>query len=298
MDFRELLAAHGIRCADADHRHTRGGWVNFDCPFCPGGMGAGKYHMGYNTRGGYVNCWACGRHRLGDTLAAAARIPLSAALRAVARLDKPRPEKGPPRSGRLILPPGIGPLGPHHRRYLRGRGFDPDTIARLWGVQGIGVRGGNLAWRLFMPVHYRGRVVSWITRAIAPNITRRYLSATPEQEEVSHKTILYGEDYCRFAIIVVEGAIGAWTIGPGCVATCGIGYTQAQAAIIARYPTRVICFDNEPQAQQRAAGLVADLAGYPGKTYNIKLGAKDADTAPAHEIAEIRKTFLDTELTQ
>jgi len=120
------------------------------------------------------------------------------------------------------------------------------------------------------------------------------LSAGYEQEAVHHKTILYGADYARHAVIVHEGPTDVWATGPGAVATCGTGFTDAQVLALSRYAVRVACFDSSDAAQRRARELCDMLAPYPGETVRVVLETGD-DPAEAHpeELAELRRTFLE-----
>jgi hypothetical protein len=49
-------------------------------------------------------------------------------------------------AGKLKLPKGIVPMLSAHKEYLRGRGFDPDAVAKTWAVRGIGLA-SRLAWQ-------------------------------------------------------------------------------------------------------------------------------------------------------
>jgi hypothetical protein len=103
-----------------------------------------------------------------------------------------------------------------------------------------------------------------------------------------HRNLLYGEDYCRHTILVHEGPLDVWAVGPGATATCGTEFSPAQIRRIARYPRRGICFDSEPAAQTRARRLAAQLSLFPGETDLIKLDANDPGSAGAKELAELR----------
>jgi len=76
------------------------------------------------------------------------------------------PEDAERPHGTLRLPPGLGPLQWCQRRYLERRGFDPDHLAKFWGVQGIGLEGvtKGLPWRIFIPITRHGQTVSWTAR--------------------------------------------------------------------------------------------------------------------------------------
>src|SRR5690606_24557431 len=196
------------------------------------------------------------------------------------------------RRGILKIPDRVSDLLPQHEQYLNRRGFDPDVIRRLWGVKGIGLA-QKLQWRLFIPIHdIRGRVVSWTTRSIG-NHSLRYISASDDEEEIPHKTILYGAQHAQHVIFINEGPLDAWAIGPGAIATCGTGYSTEQMARMTKYPVRVVCFDSQPDAQRRADQLCRELSMYPGHTENVLLESGE-DPASAHpdEIKELREKFL------
>jgi DNA primase len=173
---------------------------------------------------------------------------------------------------------------------MKGRGFDPDEIVKLWGLQALGLS-GFLSWRIFIPIVYHGRMVSWTTRTIGDQ-EPRYISARPDQELVSIKQSLLGEDYVRDVVIVVEGPFDAMRVGPGAVALFGNAVSPAQIKKLSQIPTRVICLDNETEAQRRACKLCSLLEPFPGRTINVVLDAKDPGSASEHEIQLLRRSFL------
>lgn len=290
MTFVELLDENGIPHLEGEgHHHARPGWVQIDCPFC--GRGTHKYHMGYHIAGGYLNCWRCGPKGLVEVLKSLLHVSASEAKRLAAAVSSSR---GPAEftreereTGTLVLPKGVCPMSRAHRAYLRERGLSPKKIEQLWHVQGIGVA-SRLAWRLFIPIHLEGQVVSWTTRAISDTASLRYVSASAKEERVSHKRLLYGADYCSHCCVCVEGPFDVWRIGPGAVATLGTGFSTAQVAALARFSFRCVCFDSEPQAQERAAELVDLLRVLPGETFNVVLDAKDPGSASTREIGRLR----------
>lgn len=288
MTFTDILQEQGVEFLEEGHHHCRPGWVQLDCPFC--GRGSQRYHMGFNLAKGYVHCWKCGKQHLDATLAELLGIELREAKKLLRGVERSQPGKAVDRQrGRLVLPKGIGELLPAHRRYLKGRGFDPDEIAARWGVAGIGIA-SRLAWRLFIPIQFEGQTVSWTTRAITDDVELRYVSASADEEAINHKELLYGEDLARHAGCLVEGPIDAWAIGPGGLATCGTGFSRAQLARFARFPVRAVCFDAEPEAQRRARAIIEELSVFPGETMNIVLdeGKDPASTTP-RELRQVRK---------
>ncbi len=274
------------------HPHVRPGWLGIDCPWC--GPASGKWHLGVNLEGAYAVCWRCGPKRLPDVLMMLTGKSYPEIRKLLDTVEKgPRtPRAGPEPSGRVKIPPGVEALGGAHRRYLRGRGFDPAVTESLWGVKGIGLA-PRLAWRLWIPIVHRGETVSWITRSIGDRSGRRYVSARPAEESVPHKFLLYGSDYARHSVVVCEGPLDAWAIGPGAVALMGLIHTAEQLEALERYPVRTICFDREPAAQRRAGRLAQALAASPGETNVIELesGGDAAEADPA-EIGIIRERYL------
>lgn len=139
-----------------------------------------------------------------------------------------------------------------------------------------------------------GRVVSWTTRKTTDGGEgRRYITASPEQEALHHKHVLFGEDYCRDTIIVNEGPLSAMAIGPGATCTFGLNYTRQQFLRMVKYPRRVVAFDDQPEARKVADKLASELDQYPGETYVIRFGVKDAAELDDDEISEIRSRFLE-----
>jgi hypothetical protein len=58
-----------------------------------------------------------------------------------------------------------------------------------------------------------------------------------------------------------------------------------------RYPVRVVCFDKEEEAQQKAKKLCSLLQVYSGETYRVVLSGDDPDSSDLDEITELRKRF-------
>ena len=289
LTVRDILIEYRVPFVEADHKHGRPGWVQIDCPQC--GRSSGKYHLGISLSTGASSCWRCGRQNTATMLAAVT----GATVRIMReRLDGVALEAPiVPKAGRLLPPAGIGPLGRAHRAYLAGRGYDPDIIAELWGVRGIG-NAGRFSWRLYIPIHHHGEVVSWTTRSIKPNDEQRWMSAGAETEAVRHKDILYGADYAHHAIIIHEGPTDVWATGPGAVATCGTGFTEAQLKAMSRYTIRAVCFDRGRAAQRRAQELANMLSPFPGLTYNVELETgDDPGEADRAELRELRAKFLE-----
>lgn len=288
MKFRELLDDYRVPTAPEGHHHARTGWVQFDCPFCAG-KGSQKFHMGYNIAFGYVNCWRCGRHNLTETLVELLDVDKSAIHKLMkdVELDKSRIEIKA--RGKLVVPKCVGKLEKPHIKYLKQRGFDPGELASLWDIGGIGMRGVTcgLAWRLYVPIHLYGNVVSFTTRSISDMVKKKYRAAKPDEEAISHKAVLYGADYCRGTALVFEGPPDVWRIGPGAVCSFGTIWSLDQLFLLASFPRRFICYDNEVAAQGRARELAELLALYDGETSNVTMPRRGRDF-DKREIRQLR----------
>lgn len=259
-----------------------------------------------------MNCWICGPQRLVETLCQITGESSGSILR---HLEELRSDFGygelsgyleAPKSrsaGRItrktaILPDGIGPLLRPHKRYLeRQRQLNPETLVRLWGIQGIGIA-PRLQWRLFIPIRVGMETVSWTTRSISDDVDQRYINAKPDEEKIHLREVLYGEELARQAIVICEGPIDAWSIGPGAVATLGVNPSPACVQIMSKFPVRAILFDSDKGARRRADNLCRLLEVFDGDTFNVTLeSAKDANAAlksvgGRREIREIRRRFL------
>ncbi len=247
MTFPEILDELGIPTSREGH-HVTANWIGIDCTRCS--PGSGKWKAGWTPGMRSASCWTCGRLPLAELLVESAGIGWDRAKKLLAGMDD---EDVPARErtvGKLVIPPGVGPMMKVHRDYLRGRGFDPDVLVSLWNVQGIGLA-AKLAWRLFIPITYLGMVVSWTTRAINDSGGRKYVNAGQHEESMRAKDLLFGEDFLRHAAVVCEGQLDAMRIGPGAVATMGVGFTRNQVLRISKRPLRVMIFDSEPAAQDR-----------------------------------------------
>jgi len=289
-NLAELLEQHGATGRRVgEHHHARAGWVQYDCPHCSPGSGA--FRMGLRVAFGYFNCWLCGRVDTARTIALLTRCDLRTAIELSRSATRTSPVD--------VVLPGSGTYRPptnqkrlrEHAEYIRSRNIDPATAARVWNVSGTG-HDSDCPWRIVLPIFRNDVAVSWTARSIGTS-SLRYLSAPPDRESFPHRNWLYGLDFARGSVIVTEGPLDAMRIGPGAVATMGTSWNVAQLALIRRYPRRVVCFDNETDAQKRAVALCHELGVFPGTTTNLVLDAKDAADASQHEIDLVRKHYLD-----
>lgn len=285
VSIKEILREAGVDFKEyPNHEHTTQGAINVDCPWCSPNIQ--HYRLGIGLAGQWASCWSCGGKSVLEVIQKVTGKPWLL-CREMLRDLVPADTEAPAPRGELKLPGGLTPkLHKIHKEYLRSRGFDPSLLVKQWRIQALA--NSTLGWRIFIPIFYRFRVVSWTTRALGSGL--RYLSASTEQEEMSHRTLLYGEDRAEHTIIVCEGPLDVWKIGYGAVATFGLAYTKTQLWRMSHYPRRYICFDAEPTAQQRAERLVSELEVFPGQTANIVLDSgKDPGDCSPKELAQLQK---------
>jgi hypothetical protein len=281
MNFTDLCDQHGM-----DYRVERPGWVNTQCPLCHK-----RPYLGYNLRGRYANCWSCGRVPMVQVLYFITGLPEAECYRLLGELPRTaEPWEKKVAKGTLVRPQGLGELGTLHKQYLRERRFDPDTTVRRYGISAIGILGGMLKWRIYIPVFYKGEEVSWTTRAIG-SMLPKYYSASDDQSAIPIDHLIYGIDECQKVIILVEGPVDVWRIGSGAAALLGQRTSPAQLEQLSRFPVRVVCFDSEPGAQERARKLANDMSVFDGVTHRVELESKDPGEATHEEIKELRREF-------
>jgi len=167
----------------------------------------------------------------------------------------------------LKPPPGMGPLGRPHLRYLEKRGFTPGDLVEEWGLEGTQHLSGPWSWRVVAPVKDReNHIVAYVGRSILQNGKPKYKMTDEEDILVDPKTLLYGIEKVQKKVLVVEGPADVWRMGPGAVALLGIDWKREQAAILRDIPERYIMLDPESLAQRRARRLAEWLGIFPGIT--------------------------------
>lgn len=292
MNVSEILSELEIPTAPEGHHHRTKGWEQIDCPHCS--PNSHRWRLGIPTNNKRVAvCWTCGTHPLARTLSLISSRSIEEINNLL--LDFGGGDKKETIFEReLILPKGAGPLLPQHREFLDSRGFDPDEIVGTWGIMGIGVA-PKLSWRILIPITEKGKIVNWTTRSVSQNASRRYRNAERSQSRLDRSECLYGADNARkgHAVIVTEGPLDAWAIGIGGVSTLGVGYSRGQLLKILEFPVRVVCFDNEVEAQRRARRLCSELERFRGEVYNVVMETgKDPSRANKEEVEELKNRFL------
>jgi hypothetical protein len=306
-DIFEVFRQYGVHYATEGDRHTSRGWVNTNCPFCTGNPGL---HLGFNLENRYFRCWRCGWHDTIGTLVQLCNIDSSAARALYYDLrpsyDGPLRKKED-RTAHLIRldrykrPGDVGRLRPSHKRYLEGRGFDPERIETEWHVLSTGpisyLDNIDYRHRLFVPILWEDREVSFQTRDVTGKALMKYKACPMPREALHHKHILYGRPDCWSSRtgIAVEGVTDTWRLGLNAFGVFGIEYKLEQVMAIKKLFDRVaIVFDGDKQAQRQARKLYVKLVnmGVDSTVYKLDKGVDPgslSDDDAAHVVRDVMR---------
>lgn len=269
MDILQFYDDFHVDYMTEGHRHCRPGWVNTPCPFCIGNPG---YHLGFSLNRNNFTCYRCGSHSTIEVVSTLANVSKKEAFALIKKynglLDRTSLPQEEIQKKEFKLPTQLTTLQTPHKNYLRKRGFDPDFIASAFEVQSIGPIGFldkmSLKWRLFIPIFWEGRMVSFQTRDITDNHPFKYITCPKNSEIIHHKHILYGNEKHWQKTrkgICVEGVTDVWKLRDYAFAVFGIKYKRQQVKeIMKNFDEVCIVFDDEPQAQEQAQKLMAALS--------------------------------------
>jgi DNA primase len=184
-------------------------------------------------------------------------------------------------------------LSDQAKRYLRNeRKFAYKRITNKYGL-GYFKPTSIYRFRLYIPVFFNGRLVTFTTRTINEKLEPKYLHCPKRTSSLFAKETLYNIDSAGDTAIVVEGPIDAWRIGDGAVATFGVVFTQRQIKLIRERFKRVfIMYDAEPMAQQQAQRLADSISGFNLEVNVVKLDKGDPGSLSMAEARHIRQEII------
>lgn len=290
LDFLRLAVDFGIPTCETGNHHCHDGWVQTHCPYCAGGRSG--WHLGWNLSNGLFHCWRCGgvdTRKTLERLTGKKFYTLAQIYNTQSRAQKPPPVVS--RLRRLDLPKDCGALRISHQRYLKSRGFCPEDIVRQWEIKGIGPYGGIWAWRILIPIHDSdGRWISYSARSISENVKPRYRTLEDTKAIASLTNVLYGEHHAiDDTVIIVEGPLDVWRMGPGTVALMGAGWTPSQAKRLLKYRKRFIVFDPDKTGCAKAKSLANWLSPYPGESHILTEMTSDPAGLSASDVECLKK---------
>ena len=238
------------------------GWVSAHCPLCPG---TPDFHLGYNLRNHYWNCFRCGGkswEQVARALTGQGFEELRARYGGALQRSNLTPTPKTPRvlKARAELPLGCGPMGVSHHSYLYRRGFDSDQLEQGWGLLGTGPVGPDKL-RVVAPIHQQGKLVSWQARYFALAFSVMSRACPPDREARPIKHCLYGLDQTNpdRGCVVVEGITDVWRLGAGAVATFGTEWSMEQARLLLCFSRVFVLFDSGEEAAQQFSSRLCML---------------------------------------
>jgi 5S rRNA maturation endonuclease (ribonuclease M5) len=270
-------------------------YVNVGCEGyeCEGDQ---KYKRGIHRSMTYSYCWACGKGSSIFYFVKKLGIPWNVWCEAMAEASEewgteysePEPITDIEDHEPEIFMPGA-PLQDIHIRYLRDvRGFDPDWLQDQFGIQGTlyepYVPGElNLSYRVMIPVHYQGKIISYLGRSVKDDGAIRYICCPPEKELRFHKALFFNIDRAKSKkVILVEGAFDALKLiqasnNYNIIASYGTAIKPQQLKLLRdKYDEVIIVFDNEDKAQGHAEDIKAYMEQFGKKAISVCL-KEDAD---------------------
>jgi len=180
-----------------------------------------------------------------------------------------------------------------HKRYLRGRDFDPNRLETLWGLKGCG-NTGPYKFRIIAPVMFQGELVSYQGRDITGRAELRYKACKLTEERVHHKDIVYGYDLVPGKrVVVVEGITDVWRLGPGAVATFGSQWTESQLLLLKDFEKVFVLFDpKDEKAVESGKELAQNLALFTKAESIVIEEWDDPGSASDEDAMEIMQILL------
>lgn len=275
MNIEQLLRDHAIPHMTEGHKHCTEGWVNVNCPFCPGSQ---DFHLGISTGAPATHCWRCGKHPITQALSRLLNLPVPEVKKVMERYGGAKGVYKRTTEPKVSIHPFKWPrpysnLNNQGKKYLANRKFDPERLEKEWGLLQTGpvsfLDEISYSHRILIPIYWNGEIVSFQGRDITDKSDRKYLACPMKREKIHHKTIVYGrQDRWKDTLIVVEGVTDVWRLGKQAVATFGIEFKMEQVLCLKEASNRFfIIFDDEPQAQAQARELSIKLKALGKQVY-------------------------------
>lgn len=276
--YEAILNELGIKFWTSGKNNVEGCFT-VTCPCCPEDDPDPSRHGNFDPKTGKYSCWRCKGSHPSVVLSKLGRISVSAAAELIQKNtvggSEIKTDEVVNFADKIILPGSQKPLD-LHRSYLEGRGFDVDELCFYYGLHFTGMlekwEGVDWGYRVIIPIFdTRRNLVSFQGRAIFKKQEPRYLFPPKEKQVCESKTLLYGADLCRRSnsIIVVEGVMDAWKLGPGAVCTFGSSVTKEQILEMSRWKRVFIAFDNEPTAKEHARDVAKELSNLGSEAYLV-----------------------------
>ena len=216
--------------------------LRLNCPFCSiaNKLPDNKLHLYVSLYQNFALCYRCGwrgsKHAVEDVLGVqlpylSSDIAPDVRLRPLATNQYNPPSITLPPHLELIDNPGIATNGA--RSYLNQRGITDADIKRY--RISIGVKGGRHNGRIIIPITYRGRTISFVSREFIFASKQRYMM--PNADEIPDPTIpvVWNLDCNQPNVVLCEGILDAIKVGDYAIATLGSTPSEKQVMLIAQH---------------------------------------------------------------
>ncbi len=296
IDFKRMFDDLHI-----EHRDdTKRSWIHVNCKFCKDPIDT-HFNGGFYELNPRYYCWRCGSHSYYDAISKLLNISIADTKKLFQTYTYISEKKAPERIARAehLDLPGY-PLNEKERAYLISRGYDVDYLISKFHIRGGGLT-GEWAYRILVPIYYKGVLVSWTGRSILDRKTidelkiPRYKNLAIEQSVINPKEIFFNVDNCNGdSVILAEGPFDVLKMSDDTICSLGTSVTREQELFLANNFKKVfIAFDNEPAAQAKAKHLGMNLssAGMKVEVVNIceDFGKNDPGELTEEEVRQIKK---------
>ena len=272
------------------------GWVNVQCPLPR--CGDSSNHLGINLSSGGYHCWHCGSsgtiYDILPTILGCNQRQANKIIHEYETEYETHRKKQPRRSSafRDIIPhESTDTLPDMHRRYLISRRFSPELIKLKYKIRACNIL-GKFKFRIIIPVIQNGVIVQFTGLGVADQ-EPHYKHCPNELALADMKSCLYNIDTVKDTALIVEGALDAWRIGDGAVATFGTTFTDAQVNILAKRVDRAfVLFDSvakDPRAPAMAEKLANQLSAHIPQVEVLYLEEGDPCDMTDTEVQSLRK---------
>jgi hypothetical protein len=246
------------------------GWIGINCLWCSDSTN----HLGIHLASNSTSCWRCGRHSitslvrtLENNCSFSEALEIMEKYENISRLNNLyQPKNSHPQSvtipktfTKLIWQSAIPNMV---NQFLVQRGFNPEIIIRNKELYYGGFL-GDYKFRLVIPITYHKQIVSYTGKDLTGKSSISYRNLEDEKSSIAPKRTLLGFDEVPPGgnVVVVEGPMDQWKMGPGSVATLGTAWTMEQVSKLRELnPNKVfILYDTEEDAQKSAKRLCSQI---------------------------------------
>jgi DNA primase len=293
LNIRALLGDLGVPFWTSG-KNVSAGWTSIQCPLCTDRSN----HGGFSPNGKGYSCFICGNHSVAKVINQYTNSytktkklfkEYSDTFSFVEDYDKERAAnlEWPPVCSKHTFPS-------IHAEYLHKRGFDPKQVRELYDVKACYYT-GFMKYRLVIPIFQNGTVVSYVGRDVTDKAVLRYKNLPDKESILSVKETIYNIDAVHEIAIITEGIFDCWRFGVHGVCTFGLTFTNRQIRVLtSKIKTAVICFDNEPQAQEKAKELAEALSLQGIVTYILSIKEKDPGMLTQRKADKIKAMVLNS----